>query len=684
MTWVFSPYAALLHITAAISVAVAVMLSRRRNSPGTDVLILLMCAVAEWAFASGLEMATVGVAQKIVWAKIEYLGAIATPTLFMLFTLEYLQMKRFLSWKYLLAYAIIPVMALLVTWTNERHGLIWNNFTTSQTQPNTLIYGHGTGFYVLMLYDYAIIIAALIILVRAWQQARQPFRRQTGLILLSAIFPILTGLIYIFGLDLFNALDITPISFLVTGLILAAGVVQFRFFTIAPVSRHQLIENMNDGILVLDEKDRITDINPMAENILGISASQVLGQPVSSVLQSWGPLLKSIFENDELEAEVVSKEDPPRFQDLQVKSLLDGNQKHIGRLFAFRDVTRYRQSENKLSRQNEELRIIEKINLAVTAGLDMRQTIKTLHEQCSHVAPIDTFYVALYDEERSLITVPLHYERGHYQTGTLRDINERPGTIGKVIRTRKTIYLNDNTLPVTGPLSMNPDPERRAKSYIGIPLMVREKVVGVMCIQNYRPNAYRDDHVRMLERISVHAAIAIENARLYSEVQRLAIIDELTGIYNYRGLLEIGAHELERARRFSHPLAVLFFDIDDFRQFNNTYSHSTGNIVLQTLVRNCRTILRSVDILTRFGGDEFVVLLPETDLPSAEAVAQRLVKEIAASTIQTPYGNLSVTISTGLAMLKADTADLAELIEKANQAEHQAKQGQKSVVAVSD
>ena len=244
-------------------------------------------------------------------------------------------------------------------------------------------------------------------------------------------------------------------------------------------------------------------------------------------------------------------------------------------------MTRYRQTEDQLARQNEELKIIERINLAITAGLDMQQTIKTLHEQCSHVAPIDLFYVALYDEERSLITIPLHYQRGHYQTGTLRDINERPGTIGNVIHTRQTLYLHDNKNPVTGPLNPNMEMEKRAKSYIGIPLMVRDKVVGVMSIQSYRPNAYRQEQIHMLERISVHAAIAIENARLYAEEQRLAIIDELTGIYNYRGLKELGAREVERARRFNHPLSLLFFDIDDFRSFNN-------NTVTPPAISSCR------------------------------------------------------------------------------------------------
>jgi diguanylate cyclase (GGDEF)-like protein len=684
MNWDYTFFAAVLHVTTIVSVCVALLLSRRRGSHGTDTLILLMCAVAEWAFASGLEAASVGLAQKILWAKLEYLGAVSAPTLFMIFTLKYCQLNRFLSRRFLLLYSIVPLGIFAMVVTNDWHGLIWNSFTPSLTLPNSIIYGHGIGFYVLIAYDYAVVLIGMGVMLRAWIQSKKPYRRQTGIILISSIFPILSGLAYALGLNLFPGLDITPISFLVTGLILALGVIHFRMFDLAPVAPHILIENMNDGILVLDAKDRIVDVNPMAESILAASATNLLGQPVSDVLQSLGPLLKSIKATGELRTEILSREEPPRYYDLQVKSLLEKNKKVIGRLFSFRDVTRYRQAEIQLAHQNEELRIIERINLAITAGLDIQQTIKTLHEQCNHVVPIDSFYVALYDEEQSLVTVPLYYEHGDYQTGTLRDINERPGTIGDVIRTRQTLYLHDNINPVTRPLNSNVDLRYQTRSYIGIPLMQRDKVVGVMSIQNYRPNAYREDQIRMLERIAVHAAIAIENARLYAEVQRLAIIDELTGIYNYRGLLELGKREVERARRFKHPLSILFFDIDDFRNFNNTYSHTAGNIVLQTVVRHCRSVLRSVDVFTRFGGDEFVALLPETDLTSAETVAQRLINQIAATKIATQYGDLSVTISIGLATLKSDTLDLTELIDRANLAEHQAKQGQKSALAISN
>jgi diguanylate cyclase (GGDEF)-like protein len=255
--------------------------------------------------------------------------------------------------------------------------------------------------------------------------------------------------------------------------------------------------------------------------------------------------------------------------------------------------------------------------------------------------------------------------------------------IGNVIQARQTLYLHDDIKLVTRPL-VTPAmiDEKPPKSYIGIPLTVRDRVIGVMSIQSHKPNAYSEDQVRLLERIAVQAAIAIENARLYAEEQRLAIIDELTGIYNYRGLLELGAREVERSRRFDHPLAALFFDIDDFRVFNNTYSHATGNIVLQTLVHHCQEFLRSVDILARYGGDEFVALLPETNLPSAEIVARRLVEEVSTTPINISDTDLHITISVGVAMLTTDLADLAALIDRANHAEREAKQGQKGIVAI--
>jgi len=212
----------------------------------------------------------------------------------MIFTLEYRQMARFLKPRYLLFYFVIPLTALIVTATNDSHGLIWNSFTYSLTEQNTLIYGHGPGYYVLIAYDYVVVLLGMLVMLRGWLQSKQPYRRQIAIILFASIFPIISGLAYTFGLDIFPGLDITPISFLITGLIIALGVLQFGLFDLTPMSRHYLIENMDDGILVLDAKDRIVDINPMAESIIAAPAASVLGKPISEVLASWGSFLQSI------------------------------------------------------------------------------------------------------------------------------------------------------------------------------------------------------------------------------------------------------------------------------------------------------------------------------------------------------------------------------------------------------
>jgi diguanylate cyclase (GGDEF)-like protein/PAS domain S-box-containing protein len=688
LTWFYTPYAGILHIAAVISAYVGFLALRRRNTAQVGTLALLMFAVAEWAFASGLESAVVGVRYKVFWSIIEYLGALSAPTLFLVFALKYSHKNRWLKPIYLVLLSIVPLAGFIVTATPGLRGLIWTSFTPEPTLPNVLLYGHGLGYYLLVAYDYLIISIGILILLQEWVQANRPYRRQVGMLLVGSLFPFVAGIVYTFFPDFLPGLNLTPVSFSLSGLVIAFGIFRFRLFDLTPLARDVLIENMADGILVLDAQNRVVDINPVAQNILSASAKDNLGQPITKVLNFWPGLAKRLHDNnDKGETEVRWGTNPPRYFHLTISPLYGQHKQLAGRLIVLRDVTKRHQTEAELSHTIKELGIINHISLAVTSGLDMEQVLKTLHVQCSQLVPIDIFYVALYDEINALIHVPIFYEGGIYQSGPSRDINERPGTIGTVIQTRKTLFLKNittnNVSTDTRPHQLSASlPEKPTQSYIGIPLTLRDRVIGVLSIQNYRPDAYTEDHIRMLERIAIQAAIAIENARLYAEIQRLTILDELTGIYNYRGLLELGAREVERAHRFNRPLSVLFFDIDDFRNFNNTYNHSTGNIILKAVSERWRSILRTVDVLARYGGDEFVALLPETDINTAEAVARRMVEKISLDKIATPFGDLSVTISVGVTTLSEERNHLSALIDRANNAEHQAKQGQKGIVVI--
>jgi diguanylate cyclase (GGDEF)-like protein/PAS domain S-box-containing protein len=680
---VFTPFAAVLHLAALISGSVAFLAFRRRNTPGAGSLTLLMLSVAEWALASSLEAAAIGEANKLFWSKVEYLGAVSTPIIFLIFTLAYNQQMRWLKWRYLLLISAVPVIAFFFATTNESHHLIWTSLTPSLTQSNTYIYGHGPLYFILVGYDYLLVLTGIVILLRRWLNSKSTNRTQVGIILLGSLFPLATGLVYSLDLNPFPGLDITPVSFSCTGLVLAFGILKFRLLDLVPLARDVLIENLEDGVIVLDLENRIVDINPVAQKLIGDPGREVIGQPANIALKFLPIWTEQAGEPSNAQTEISTDTVPPRFFELRISPLYDHRKRESGKVILFREITDRRHTEKDLARNIEELDIINRISLAVTSGLDMEHVLKTLHQQCSQVAPMDIFYVALYDEANSLIHVPLFYERGHYQAGPSRDIRDHPGLIGTAIQQRQTLYLNNtnklDTHPLNQPTSIL---EKTARSYIGIPLTLRERVIGVMTIQSYRPNSYTDDQIRILERIAIQAAIAIENARLYAEVQRLAIVDELTGLYNYRGLLELGTREVNRARRFNRPLSILFSDIDDFRNFNNTYSHSTGNLILKSVSQCFQKILRSVDTITRYGGDEFVALLPETDNVAAETVARRLVEEVANMEVETPFGKMSVTMSIGVTTLCDEDADLNALIDRANHAEHKAKSGQKGIVTV--
>lgn len=174
----------------------------------------------------------------------------------------------------------------------------------------------------------------------------------------------------------------------------------------------------------------------------------------------------------------------------------------------------------------------------------------------------------------------------------------------------------------------------------------------------------------------------VELERLNAEVQRLAIVDELTHLYNRRGFFEIGNREVERAKRFKKPLSAIMLDIDHFKQFNDSYGHATGDKVLEGVATCCARQLRKVDIFGRYGGEEFSVLLPETTIANAHITAERLRRHAFQEPISTEHGLLSVTISLGIAAFEGNTIGLEELLEHADQALYKAKESGRNRVCV--
>ena len=259
----------------------------------------------------------------------------------------------------------------------------------------------------------------------------------------------------------------------------------------------------------------------------------------------------------------------------------------------------------------------------------------------------------------------------------------------KKMETLKNLSINDfqtlRTMKRTGSPLLIPDialypawsslaGDTRTHSYLGCPIKIKGKVAGFLSLENIKPGFFNREHVDRLQSFVDLAATAIENAHLQQETQKLAVSDELTALFNRRGLMDLGRREIDRARRFDHPLSVAIMDLDNFKSINDTYGHIAGDQLLNQVADCCRAGFREIDIIARYGGDEIVVLLIENNLDQAYQIANRFRESIAARVFKTDAGNLSTTISIGVAELSKDMDNLTELIDTADRALYMAKE----------
>jgi diguanylate cyclase (GGDEF)-like protein len=228
------------------------------------------------------------------------------------------------------------------------------------------------------------------------------------------------------------------------------------------------------------------------------------------------------------------------------------------------------------------------------------------------------------------------------------------------------------------------------RSAVIAPLILEDQFLGLLSLTTERPAAFSEADQRLLISFAHTTTAALQNAMLHAEVQKLAMTDSLTEVLNRRGFSEFGRREIERAMRFGRSLSAILVDIDHFKNINDTYGHAVGDQVLRIVSERLRASVREVDILGRYGGDEFVILLPETDeltaSIAAERIRTRLMEPIAINGLQldssgdSPY--LTISASLGVADLHKSAQDLPALLSLADAAAYSAKQSGRNRVGI--
>lgn len=355
LTWQFSVYSLPLAAAAAVAFSLGWYAWRRKAVPGAAYFTWLMLAVGEWALVSAFEFSVQEPSAKVFWSKLSYLGVASAPPFWALFAAHYSQQPGWLTRRRGLAVWIIPLATLLMVWSNEWHHIHWAHVSTLSSQPGSpLVYDYGPWFWIYAAYAYVMMLYGSLLLVRLALRSPRLYRFQAGMLLLGAMVPWTGNFLYLSGLNPFPGLDLTPVFFSLTGVLVAANIFELKLFDLMPVAHDALFDNMNIGVMVLDARDRIVDLNPAAQRLLELTG-EVVGQPAQDALANAPQVLACIGDGAVAPAEVCLEQKPsPLWLEVGITPLYDRRKQLSGRLVTFQDIRERRRADEQLRHAHQQ------------------------------------------------------------------------------------------------------------------------------------------------------------------------------------------------------------------------------------------------------------------------------------------------------------------------------------------
>lgn len=488
----------------------------QRHNKGAFAFAIFMGLVCCWVLSDTLELVVTSPEATLFWGRLNYLFIATVPVAWFVFIIAIYGSDQWINPITILLLLVIPIITNVFIWISPYHELIWSAFEIVRVGSYTtlVITAYGTWFWVFAVYSYVMIGYGTILLLQQVFTASSIYRSQSIWLLIGAIIPIVFNLFYVFRLIPGLQKDFTTIAFAFAGIALATGIYRYELLSLSPLARDFIIDQMQDGYIIINYKQRIIDINPAAEKIFELRGEDVLGQPATQLL--------------------------PELED-------------TGHFF----------------------------------------------------------------------------ENGSSQFTTSREQNS--GTKHYDVKVTKL------------------DPQQRGGS--GTIIMLRD---------------------------------ITQRVNLLKQVQQLAITDDLTKVYNRRHFLSLAENALKLAVRYQRSLSIIMIDIDHFKEINDRYGHGAGDFILQGFVKNACSILRDSDTFARFGGEEFIALLPETTQSEALIAAERLRTRIAGRPIAADFGEIQITISLGIASTTSISPPLSveKLVDRADRALYQAKNSGRNQVVV--
>jgi PAS domain S-box-containing protein len=353
--YLISPLFLLLIIGGLIGMITFIFLLRVRETPGVKYWLIWQACAVIWALTYAFEFAATDIETKILWSKFSYFGITYCGVSFFLFSLEFSNSERYLNKKNILALYSFATLLLISPFTNEYHHLHWKSFTINP-ETNATNYIYGPLFWIIFIFSYITLIAGIINVVLFYFRLSTYHKNQVLLLFLAALIPPIGNLIYVFHINPIPGFDWTPLTFLLTGILIAINISKHKLFNFIPFARNKLIDIIPDAILIIDKSLRIADHNEMMRKLIVSNDYELIGQRIEMIFPDHEAIINQIIRKDEYQTEIsVEHEGRKLYFDLQSTTLYDHHKNQTGRLIIIKDITRRIEAEESVSLANIKL-----------------------------------------------------------------------------------------------------------------------------------------------------------------------------------------------------------------------------------------------------------------------------------------------------------------------------------------
>ncbi|MCC6607341.1 MAG: GAF domain-containing protein [Anaerolineae bacterium] len=520
----FSIVLPLVFIGLSTAAVAAFIWSRRHTARWTIEITLLLTALFIWTFGYAAELTLPALPLKLLMAKVQYVGITAVPYFWLTFALQFAGYQRLVTRQRLYWLAVIPVATLLLAFTNEWHELIWSSVALDSSNVIAILQlGHGIWFWVFNVFAQLCMVVGSIVLILYLNNIHRHHHWRVRLLAFLPLIPLLGNLAYLLDWVPIPGLDLTPYAFSVSGFFLAWGIYRLELFDINPVARQTAVSSIKDGLIVLDNQQRIIDINPAASRILDREADAVIGKHIIAVIRK-EPDLVACYQRviNATSAAVFDLTFNGRSYDVDLSKVKDDFGVTRAWIVSFRDISERKETENELAQQKSLFEGIAKIAKALAEGHNPRVRFQNALNTTAALAHAENGSLFILNEHKELTNAYFTSELlpSSELKRFLQQISTK-GMLGWMVENQKLVIIPDTR---EDPRWVStPDWMMNPLSVLAIPIVHKQHLIGILTLEHSQANFFQPEVADMLSGATSQIALGLENVRMYElEMQHAA------------------------------------------------------------------------------------------------------------------------------------------------------------------